>query len=113
TEHEDVAAFAPAGGNDSLDEACSLFQGHGALRSDGSFGGEPSVGDEDVRSGLRHLASLLLIEYIRAGQKADIVSARDHLDLFAVAHPRFFEVHAEHSIDQPHRWEVLDTRKTH
>ncbi len=81
------------------------------MRADGAARCEAEVGDDDVRPRLRHRLGVGLAENIWGGEKLLLAGESDHVDLERVAHPGFFQVGAEHAVDQADCGEVLHARE--
>ena len=94
--------------NDALDDLNTIVEGARGFCADGAARGEAHVGNDDIGACLGHVNGLLLIEYVGAGEHIELMRLGDHLDLKVVAHAGFFQVLAEHAVDQANRGKVLN-----
>src|SRR5262249_16992652 len=95
TENKDLLTdrLRPVG--ERLSAAGRLVESQGGPGADGALGGQAHVRDQHVGAGLCHVASLVLVEDIGAGEQTDLMSGADHLDLETETHAGFFEALAE------------------
>src|SRR6478672_6751003 len=109
--HDDIGAYVERGYCDGIDPAGAGFKRQRGFRADRTAGGEAQVGDENVRTSLRHGDRLRRIENIRSRQEVLFMGQVDHLNLQGVAHSGFFQVLPEGSVDQSDSRKVLHARK--
>ena len=79
-------------------ERHSLIECKGRPGADGSLGGQPRVGDDDVRSRPCHCLRLFFIKHIGTSQQPHLARLVDHLHLKVIAHPGLFQVRPENSV---------------
>src|SRR4029077_2416416 len=105
-------AYVERGFGDGVDPAGASFERQRGFRTDHAAGGQAHVGDDNVRTGVRHRGRLRRVENIRGRQEVLLVGQPDHLNLQRVAHSGLFQIPAEDSVDQSDGWEILHSGET-
>ena len=85
-----------------------LIERQGSRRPDRAGDRQSDVGDDLVRSGCHHRASLHGVEDVWRGEQVHFVRQTDQLNFALERHARRFKVLAKHSIDESDGREVLN-----
>ena len=83
----------------------------GRFGADVAAGGQPHVGNDDVRPGASHRLGFGGDERVGRGQQILLPGEADHFDFLVEAHARLFEIDAKRSVDQADGGKVLHAGK--